>query len=345
MSTDWHIKKENSDEILELIREKLILAKGLGLKVAYVAGDIFVSRVSQRMEILDSFWDILNLAKEYDIILYIIPGNHDKTDYKSDRSFLRFYKHHPNLVLVENYLSVVDGDFEIHMMPFFDHDCEKFNENFSKCCTPKHKDKKQILISHFAVQGSINNDGTKIDKGSSVSEFKCFHMVFLGHYHNMHNIGDNIMHIPSLRQNNFGENEDKGFTIVYDDDVIELYSPEFTRYKKVNIDLSEINFNDLLLELKKYEEVAKDSNIRFIISGNEEEVRSLDASIFTDIGIDVKKNIKNLVPKLVDIPIIEEVVEWNESDILSRFKLFCDSKDLDHEQGIKLLEEIILHDR
>ena len=132
MSTDWHVTKGNAQEIKDIIKEKFILTKELGLDRVYVLGDLFVSRVSQRMEILDSFWDILNLAKEWGIQLIVIPGNHDKTDYKSDRSFLRFYQHHPNLTLVENHQSFIEGEYEVHMMPFFDHDCDLFKENFIK---------------------------------------------------------------------------------------------------------------------------------------------------------------------------------------------------------------------
>tara|TARA_R110000803_G_scaffold210835_1_gene284166 strand:+ start:36213 stop:37277 length:1065 start_codon:yes stop_codon:yes gene_type:complete len=340
-STDWHIKKENSEEIYNIMREKFDLTKELGLSEVFMLGDVFVSRVSQRMEILDSLWNILNLAKEYGITMYFIPGNHDKTDYNSDRSFLRFYQHHPNMVLIENHMSLIRGDYELHMMPYFSHDSNKFIDNFKLCCTPNDDTKKQILLSHFAVQGSINNDGSKIESGCSVSEFSNFEMVFLGHYHNMHNVSKNILHIPSLRQNNFAENEDKGFTIMYEDGVIELYSPEFTKFLKYKIDLDEMPFSELLKEAEKYSKQAEKDNIRFVITGEESLVRSLEISHFTEIGIDVKKNIKNLVPQLIDIPTIQEIVEWDQSTVIDRFKSFCKDKSLDFEIGNDLLIKII----
>ena len=342
MSTDWHFTNENSKELIDILKQKFILANELGLKRVYVLGDIFVSRISQRMEILDKFWDVLNLALEYDIEIFAIPGNHDKTDYKSDRSFLRFYQHHPSLTLVENHLSIVDGEFEIHLMPFFAHNCDKFKENFIKCCTPEHPTKKQILMAHFAVEGSINNDGTKVNYGSKPSEFKDFHMVFLGHYHNMHTIGDNIMHIPSIRQNNFGEDVDKGFMIMYDDEVLELYPPEFTQYLKFRLDLDTMSFAELMNQADIMKEQAQTDNIRFILTGGEAEIRSLDITPFSDMGIDVKKNIKGFIPQLIDAPAIEEVMEFTQSDILERFQLFCDEKKLSHEDGLELLQKILL---
>lgn len=338
-STDWHFTKENSKEIYNLIEEKFKLAIELGLNEVFMLGDVFVSRISQRMEILDSFWDILNLAKDYNIKMFVIPGNHDKTDYSSDRSFLRFYMHHPNIELVENHLSLIRGDYEIHLMPYFANSSEKFKENFEKCLTPTDKSKKQILMSHFAVMGSVNNDGTKIEKGCSVSEFKSFEMVFLGHYHNTHYVSSNILHIPSLRQNNFGENIDKGFTIMYEDGETELVSPNFTKYIKVKVDIDETNFSDLLKKGESFS--GSKDNIRFVITGEENLIRSLDPTQFIEMGIDIKKNIKSLVPELIDSPDIEEIVEWSESDVLQRFKKFCENKDLDFDIGNELIIKII----
>jgi|TARA_R110000851_G_scaffold10532_2_gene37858 exonuclease SbcD len=340
-STDWHFTNENSKEIYGLIEEKFKLAISLGLKEVFMLGDVFVSRISQRMEILDSFWDILNLAKEYGIIMYVIPGNHDKTDYKSDRSFLRFYSYHPNIRLVENHLSLIRGEYEIHLMPYFTNSSEKFKDNFDKCLSPTDISKKQILMSHFAVQGSINNDGTKIEKGCSVSEFKSFEMVFLGHYHNTHNVSSNILHIPSLRQNNFGEDDKKGFTIMFEDGEIELVSPNFTKYIKVKLDLDEVKFNDLFLEAEKYSKSNPNDNVRFVVTGEENLVRSLETSRFTNMGIDIRKNIKSLVPELSDSPNVQEIVEWTKSDVMERFKKYCIKGKLDLDYGNELIIKII----
>lgn len=341
-STDWHFTTENSQEILEIVRQKLSLARDMGLRRIYMLGDMFVSRVAQRMEILDSFWDVLNLALEYDIRIYVIPGNHDKTDYKSDRSFLRFYQHHPSLKLVENYFNIIEGDYEIHMMPFFADWSDKLTENFAKCCKPSYPEKKQILMSHFALTGSINNDGSKITKAFfKVGDFAGFHQVFLGHYHNTHNVSKNIMHMPSLRQNNFGEDDNKGFVAMYDDDYIEIINPIFTKYIKIKFDLDEIQFSELFKSAEKWQEQAKVDNIRFIVTGGESEIRSIDIAQFTELGIDVKKNIKGFIPQLVDAPVLEEVMEWSESDVMERFIGFCQEKELNHDQGLEYLLKIV----
>lgn len=46
--------------------------------------------------------------------------------------------------------------------------------------------------------------------------------MYLGHYHDYQQVGSNIFHLGSLQQNNFGEDESKGFWMLYDDCTVEL---------------------------------------------------------------------------------------------------------------------------
>lgn len=87
ISTDWHLKPSNIEEIMELQRQELNVAEDNGITSHVWLGDIFDSRISQRQDVLNAFSSILDMYAMRGHKIYCIPGNHDKSDYSSDRSF------------------------------------------------------------------------------------------------------------------------------------------------------------------------------------------------------------------------------------------------------------------
>ena len=87
-STDWHIDKDNIEEIKSLIIQKLELAKSLNINKVFGLGDFFESRKSQPLQNLKGFGEILQLFEKYGVELIAIPGNHDKLNYLSEDSYL-----------------------------------------------------------------------------------------------------------------------------------------------------------------------------------------------------------------------------------------------------------------
>ena len=87
-STDWHLQKENIQQITDLVKQQCELAEQLGVKTIIALGDILESRVAQREDVLTTFNEILDIVHTYNLKLVCIPGNHDKTVYSSRNSFL-----------------------------------------------------------------------------------------------------------------------------------------------------------------------------------------------------------------------------------------------------------------
>ena len=181
--------------------------------------------------------------------MYCISGNHDKTNYDSKESFLDQFQYHPALKLngLLGGIPFRNSNIFLHFIPFFSNDLwiEKFEELIvreeilSTSTSIRH-----ILCSHIAVQGSQNNDGTIVESNIKHTMFKDFYKVFLGHYHNQQRI-NNIFHLPSLQQNNFGEDEDKGFTVLYDDGSHELIKSNFKPYRKIKIDVDKASKKEI----------------------------------------------------------------------------------------------------
>lgn len=329
-SADWHIKPNNTEQIIGLIQQKITLAKRLKVDKLICLGDVFQSRQAQPLSVLKCFEYILDLIKEAEMTLYCIPGNHDKTDYSSENSFLDQFSWHPALKLtkVNDKLTLVEG-LRIHLLPYFEEG--KWVDKLNDVNLGLLKKGKNILLSHQALSGSVNNDSSKIENSIKPSLFKDFYKVFLGHYHNQQQIGKNIFHLPSLQANNFGEDNEKGFTILYDDGSHELVNSEFPEYHTIKVNLDKMTKKELNELKKDGATLIKDSgaNIRFKFEGSEDKVKAIKQEEFTAFGIDIKKIHKSVI-KSVEKAKIGEVVTYNDETILEKFDIFCEEEKYDN---------------
>lgn len=337
-STDWHIKDSNTEEIIDLVIQKCKLAKELGVKYLICLGDVFNSRKSQSLLVLNTFGKILDIVSGYDLEFWCIPGNHDKTNYFSDASFLEPFKTHPNFYLYSNIDRLEFDGITLHFLPFFSEDVwlEKYNEYIN---TQKTWNIQNILCSHIAVNGSRNNDGSKIQSNINTSIFKeYFDKVFLGHYHNQQKIGSNIYHLPSIQQNNFGEDSEKGFTVLYEDGSHKLIRSQFKQYTKVKIDVNTASKEDLSKMIDEYSKQSELSYIRFILEGSEEKIKSINKDIIRSVGIDVK-TVNSEIEIIEDFETVEVKKYTNES-ILEEFEQFCEEYGKNFETGVSYLKQL-----
>ena len=332
MSTDWHINKNNTETIKGLVRQQIEISKELDINTNLFLGDMVVSRQSQELIVLRTIEDILDMFEEVGVDLIAIAGNHEKTNYDSEDSFLSPFKYHPALQLVENY--TLDGlnldGYAFHFIPFFSEDVwlEKF-----KIVGETPSGARNYLISHIGLQGSVNNDGSKHESVIKPSMFKDFDKVFLGHFHQMHQISKNIFHIPSIRPANFGENNDKGVTVLYDDGSHELIKLKFQEYHTVKIDLTSTSKKEIN-ELKK-EHAGSENNIRFKFIGDESTNKSISKEEFESVGIKVETELKELQYEEADY----QVEKLDKMGIEDEFKEYCEREDKDYETGKKYLDK------
>lgn len=330
ISTDWHIKADNKESILSIAEQEVQLAQNCGVNTIMWLGDMFDSRTSQSQELLTFMDSILNMYYLAGLTVHCIPGNHDKTDYGDDKSFLTVFKYHPNFHLHEELDMFVLGQYKFWLMPFYRQDVylEKF-----EMCTPLGQ---CVLFSHTAIQGSINNDGSKVDSSIKASLFKGFEKVFLGHYHNRQQPAKNIFHLPSVQQNNFGEDEDKGFTVLYDDLSFELVKSVFKPYKEIVVDARTITSEELV-ELSKSS--VDEVNLRLTFTGDKQAMKRIDRKKFTAAGISVQVKYDNVNVDEVDEH--QNIIAMTGTSIAEKFEEFCKEKGYDYIKGYELLKEIM----
>jgi len=333
MSTDWHLTPNNIEQRKGLIGQQIQFAKKLGVTHHICLGDVFQSRQSQPLAVLIGLNDIFNMLSNAEQKIYVIPGNHDKTDYNSKDNFLMpFEGHWAAAILSEPSTCVLIENHPFVFMPFFEKDI--WIENYKKAIE-QYGDSGNILISHIAVDGSTNNDGSKVSSPINPKMFSGFKKVFLGHYHNQQQIGENVFHLPSIAPKDFGEDNNKGFTILYSDYSTELIKAEFKEFITVKVDLDEVDIKTLNGLKKKY--ANSDNNIRFKIVGSEEKIKSIKKDDYSSLGIDIKTELTETEfsePELC----VDNIVLTNEK-IIEEFKLWCEKESKDCDEGLKYLNK------
>lgn len=324
-SNDWHIDESNLGEIPGLISQKIELAKEYAVDTLICLGDVFQSRKAQKEAVLNCFKSILDEIHRNGMILYAIPGNHDKTDYSSHSSFLDPFSPHPALRLITTTSRVLLNSIECYFIPFFEE--QMWLEEFKKIT-----DTYKILFSHIAVNGSVNNNRTKIESTITPSLFKG-KRVFLGHYHNYQDVTPNIHHLPSLKQNNFGEDTNKGFTVIYDDCSFDIANSEFKLYLNYSVRVDSPEFKELM---KNYSKEAQFHYVKVKILGPQSEIKGVDLDQYRALGVKIDT--------VFDELIVGEVKQIDLSDtntILDHFQIFCQENDLDLETGLNYLKQVL----
>jgi len=334
MSTDWHLKETNIEEIKDLITQQCELSVSLGININFCLGDIFDHRTGQKEVTLTAFSDILGIFAKYKIKLVAIPGNHDKQNYEGFSSFIDPFRFHPGFMYIHHHggIPMEEHGVHFHFLPYMKHGTwlGMFQEALEYMQPPFKDGKKHVLLTHIAVNGSRNNDGSVVECGIAVNDFKDFDLVLLGHYHDQQQVGHNVFHIPSLQQNNFGENPEKGFTVFYDDCTFETVKSKFKEYEKVKVDFNNITKEELTALTKEYTSV--DKFVRFEFTGTSDKVKAINKEEFAALGIDVKIKVKEIEDTIQYAD--AEIKEYDKHSIIAAFSDFCEEQDKSFDQGI-----------
>lgn len=333
MITDTHLKRGNEAQIIEIFRQAKDKAIKLGLKHVYFVGDWFDSRKYQHLSTLRATIEILEMYEEAGITLRAIPGNHDKPDYKAEGSYLDVFKKYSALDLITSHDVFNEDGIWVHMIPFFDEkdSYSTYLESAVKAATDSDEH-KHILLTHVAVNGVKNNDGSEMEEVVGPRQFtNHFDKTFIGHYHDYQELADgDIIYIGSTHQHNFGEDEFKGMTVLYDDLSIEQFRFETKQYKMVKIDLNTVPMKEVEDLIEKYEDA--EDNVRFKFSGVAEKLKSIDKNKFKRKGIDVKVK-EDAVD--VDLSYVELVdfKGFDSSSIIEEWDDFTERKDVEKDMS------------
>lgn len=338
ISTDWHIEEGNTEQVLDLIDQEIKLAQSLKINRLICLGDVLESRKAQKEVVLNCFFKILDKVLENGMKIWIIPGNHDKTDYNSLSSFLDPFSTHPALILCRE--PFLDKETNLLYMPFISEDLwiDTLNKFIEEDPYTKGNRDKISLCSHIAVNGSINNDRSKVESKVNAGFLRPFKNVFLGHYHDAQQPLPNVYHLPAIKQKNFGEDAEKGFTILYEDHSTKFVKSKFKEFITVSVDASEMD-NGYLEKLSK--ENTSEVNLRVEISGTNEEIKSFDLNKLKSKGIKIKTKSSEIESAILSAEEGQTVDFEDNSEILKAFDEFCSIKGINKEEGLYYLDKLL----
>jgi len=337
ISTDQHLDLDNISTWISCMKEGDELAIKHNVPL-FLLGDLFESRKGQTQELLNVVHDYL---KESKVQKYCIPGNHDKQTYDSKDSYLDAFTFHPNFHLIRDY--DVDSFFssfnleqcQLHFIPYF-LEGPLYLNYLDIAKNSLRENKINILLTHISINGSKNNDGELIVGGLSAELFECFDYTYVGHYHNKGKITPKIEYIGSLFQQNFSEDTNKGFTLLYDDGTISQIKSTFKEYQTLTINLdivSQKELEDLTQEIPKESKFT-----RYEFVGTYEKLKSINQSYYKSLGFDVKIK-RDKIDSGIKEAQLHSITQFNKTTIVTEFEKFCTENQLEYNEGIKYLNQ------
>lgn len=330
--TDTHLSENTIDQNFSAFSQAIDIAKSLGVSYLLHLGDIFTSRKGQPEIVLTSFRKILDKIFDNDLQLLAINGNHDKTSGVVDSSFLDAFVS-DRFRVMEVGENLTFNKVSIFFLSYFDEHLvypsklTQLNE-----IVELNDQSINLLLTHCAIDGVINNSGLKVKGELSIKGFEKFQTVFVGHYHNRQ-IFSNICYIGSTDPRNFGEDDQKGVTIVYDDGSYDFINLEFKPY--VTIDMLA---SDLTLErINQAKQKGQEANLRFRIQGEvNEQLKPLVAQL-NDNGVKVEVH-KQMIVGTDGIQASQ--VTFTSGDIIELYDSWSEDRKIeDKEFGEKLLRD------
>lgn len=330
---DTHLSEHTVDQNLSVFTQVIELCKQFGIDTFIHLGDIFTSRKGQPEIVLNTFKAILDRLSNEGITMLTIGGNHDKTDGSSESSFLEAFDGTSSMTLMPaGSMSNIDS-INLIFLPYFDEHLV-YPSKLEQINKELDDSKINILLTHCAIDGVSNNSGLKVKGELPIGGFDRFKYVFVGHYHNRQ-IFDNIVYTGSTDPRNFGEDDQKGCAVIYDDGSYEFINFDFKPYITIDLLASDLTL-DIVSKVKRKSEEA---HLRFRVQGEvSEQLKPLIAQLDKDgVKVEVHKDL-SVSPKEVQ----DSQVLFTSSDIIDSYSSWSEDRKIeDKEYGENLLRKVL----
>lgn len=333
---DIHVNKDNIAEFNQNWKEMLSVCKRENIADIVIGGDVFTSRASQTLATLLAVKAALTEAVRQGIYITIGEGNHDKTDQEAIEGYNHLWVGLKGIDVVDTHKALYwEGcDFCLLLMSYFPENgsfLEKLDIAVADALSqyPQFKQNDIILYIHEGVHGALGD--FEIDGELPQEPLLGFKAVVCGHYHNRVKIKKtNIEYIGSSRQANFGEDEEKGYTILYADGSYGFVKNEVNmRYQTIELDAKNVD---------KYT-LDKDDRYRYKVKVrcNERQAKLFDKQKLMDLGFHkVEVVAETDLPKESVAADIQE--KYDKQGIKKEYQNYCNENSIDSKLGMKYLE-------
>lgn len=337
---DIHISKDNIPAFKANWQEAIDICRKMDVKEIAIGGDLFFSRAAQTLDVLLAVHDALLTAAEHGIHVTIAEGNHDKVNQENERGYCHVFDQHSNVLVCDEYVSLPLGDdcrFVLHMMGYFPEDgsfCTRLDRLKEEALDPKCLN---FLYIHEGINGALAQPN---DKELPAKIFEDFDKVFVGHYHNRTIIDKTrIEYIGSSRQHNFGEDEEKGYTVIYTDGSHEFIKNQAnTRYRVIDVAAERAGLH-LMDELREIDADGR-YKVKVRVHAPQAAMKSVDKAALLDAGATKVELIAD-DEEMLEVAASSLFEKFDSHRIRETYEEFCREKQIDDVAiGLEYLSKI-----
>ena len=337
---DIHISKDNIPAFKANWQEAIDICRKMDVKEIAIGGDLFFSRAAQTLDVLLAVHDALLTAAEHGIHVTIAEGNHDKVNQENERGYCHVFDQHSNVLVCDEYVSLPLGDdcrFVLHMMGYFPEDgsfCTRLDRLKEEALDPK---RLNFLYIHEGINGALAQPN---DKELPAKIFEEFDKVFVGHYHNRTIIDKTrIEYIGSSRQHNFGEDEEKGYTVIYTDGSHEFIKNQAnTRYRVIDVAAERAGLH-LMDELREIDADGR-YKVKVRVHSPQAAMKTVDKAALLDAGATKVELIAD-DEEMLEVAASSLFEKFDSHRIRETYEEFCREKQIDDVAiGLEYLSKI-----
>ena len=332
---DIHVDKDCIADFVKNWDEALKVCEDMKISDIFIGGDMFTSRSSQTLAVLLAVKRALKKAHDKHIDVTIAEGNHDKVNQEEIDGYCHLYKGMDGVGVVDNYAVFTwDGcDVELVMISYFK-ETGSLREKIEQAESMVKNIDNAILYLHAGIHGALGDFDIP---GEAPQEwFSKFGKVLVGHYHNRTVIKDtNIEYIGSSRQANFGEDEEKGYTVLYDDGSTDFVKNMVnTRYRTL-----EYTYESLMKAMPLQLENTDLYKTRCKVRLTEAQAKKFDEKPLLECGVTkVEKVVDSVESVKAAAHCIDE--KYDKNGIKREYVSFCEKKEVDSSLGVEYLNKI-----
>lgn len=336
---DIHVSKDNIPEFAANWQEALAICRQKGIQQIALGGDMFLSRTAQTLDVLLAVRAALLQAAEAGIHVNLAEGNHDLVDQEAILGYCHVFDQHPNVTVVDDFLTLADPawDFVLHMMSYFP-ERGSFTSKFKALCAGSLEvGKLNYLYIHEGIRGALTQPS---ETELPASLFVDFDRVLVGHYHNRTVIkGTTIEYIGSSRQHNFGEDEVKGYTVLYTDGRHEFVQNKVNiRYRVLDVPVEKVDTH--LTDLLDENRADGRSRIKVRIHGDQSHLSAVDRKKLYEAGA-AKVEFVSPDAETVKTPETGILEKFDSRRLRDSYQEFCTQKQVeDPALGLSYLLKI-----
>lgn len=334
---DIHVSKDNIAEFYKNWDEALATCVKYGITYLVVGGDLWLSRSAQTLDTLMAVRKaILTATKIHDLNVVIAEGNHCKVNQEDISGYSHIFSDYEYVDVVDDMFCInVSGSVDLWIMSYFPEN-GSFMERLQTLKSAMNKGKRNILYIHEGIKGGLS---VPSDDEVPANVFEDFDKVLVGHYHDRKKIpGTQIEYIGASRQHNFGEDEEKGYTILYTDGTTEFVKNKVNlRYKVIDVDIADMD--DELMQTIAEIKADPRYKVKVRVKCDSTQASAVDKAKLSECGASkIELITEQTITMSADTSCVTQ--KFDKAGIKQEYANFCTQKSIDSQLGLHYLDKL-----